>query len=85
MTLWPTDAKIVATDHQIGGGHYKDMAISPRTYNKANKLGWDEGNVVKYVSRWQEKNGLEDLMKARHYIDMLIEDEEARLKGEEKW
>jgi hypothetical protein len=63
--------------HQVGGDHYLGMAITPREYNVANGLSWDEGNVVKYVSRWRAKNGLQDLLKARHYLDMLIADAEA--------
>ena len=62
-----------ALDTQIGGTHYKDMAIQPLEYIVANKLSFCEGNVVKYVSRWRNKNGIEDLRKARQYIDMLIE------------
>jgi hypothetical protein len=67
-----------ATDIQVGGAHYKNMAIQPAVYNMANKLGFCEGNVVKYVSRWQVKNGIEDLKKARHYLDLLIEQEEEK-------
>lgn len=62
-----------ALSEQPGGSHYKDKAIQPVQYIHANGLGFCEGNVVKYVSRWREKNGLEDLLKARHYIDLLIE------------
>lgn len=58
---------------QEGGNHYKDMAIQPAEYIHANALGYFEGNVVKYVSRWRKKNGIEDLKKARHYVDLLIE------------
>lgn len=58
---------------QVGGGHYKDMAIQPVEFIHANGLGYFEGNVVKYVSRWRKKNGVADLEKARHYIDLLIE------------
>lgn len=61
---------------QIGGNHYKDMPIQPLDYIIANKLDFCEGNVVKYVSRWRQKNGVEDLKKARHYLDMLIAKEE---------
>ena len=63
-----------ALDKQEGGGHYKDMAIQPIEYTLANKLGFCEGNVVKYISRYKNKNGIEDLKKAKHYIDLLIED-----------
>jgi hypothetical protein len=58
---------------QVGGNHYKDMAIQPIEFIHANNLGYMEGNVVKYVSRWQSKNGLADLRKAKHYIELLIE------------
>lgn len=57
---------------QVGGSHYKDMAIQPLEFILANGLGFCEGNVVKYVSRWKEKGGVEDLKKAKHYIEVLI-------------
>tara|TARA_R110000796_G_scaffold176805_1_gene293688 strand:+ start:1696 stop:1953 length:258 start_codon:yes stop_codon:yes gene_type:complete len=69
-----------ATDVQVGGNHYKDMAIQPITFVLANNLGFCEGNVIKYVSRWGAKNGIEDLKKARHYLDLLIEKVEAECK-----
>lgn len=59
-------------DVQVGGGHYKDFAIQPIEYCMANKLDHCQSNVVKYVSRFRSKGGLEDLLKARHYIDILI-------------
>lgn len=59
-------------DVQHGGAHYKDMAIQPVEFIHANDLGFCEGAVVKYVSRHQAKGGLEDLKKARHFIDLLI-------------
>lgn len=58
---------------QVGGQHYKAKAIQPWDYIAANGLGFFEGNVVKYVSRWREKGGIEDLLKARHYLDKLLE------------
>lgn len=58
---------------QIGGSHYSNKAIQPIEYILANDLGFCEGNVVKYVTRYKEKNGLEDLQKAKHYIEFLIE------------
>ena len=64
-----------AKDIQVGGSHYKDMKIQPVEYIVANDLGYCEGNVVKYVSRWKSKGGVDDLRKARHYIDLLIEGE----------
>ena len=61
---------------QISGDHYKDMAIQPVEYINANKMPFMDGCVIKYVSRWRRKNGVEDLRKARHFIDMMIDLEE---------
>ena len=63
----------LANTKQVGGNHYKDQAIQPWDYIAANQLGYLEGNIVKYVSLWQIKGGLEDLKKAKHYLDKLIE------------
>jgi|GEM_PF-1005409 len=62
-----------ALDIQVGGDHYKSLAIQPVEYIHANKIGYFEGNVIKYVTRWRAKNGVKDLEKAKHYIDLLIE------------
>jgi hypothetical protein len=67
---------VSALDQQVGGSHYKNMVIQPVTYMMANGLGFMEGSVIKYVSRWRDKGGLEDLKKARHFLDLLIEHEE---------
>lgn len=58
---------------QVAGEHYKQMPIEPWDYIAANDLGFFEGNVVKYVTRWREKGDINDIRKARHYIDKLIE------------
>lgn len=58
---------------QVGGDHYKEKAIQPWDYIAANGLGYFEGNIVKYVTRWHQKGGIDDLRKARHYLDKLIE------------
>jgi len=63
-----------AKDYQVQGDHYSGKAIQPIEYIMANKLGFCEGNVVKYVSRWRNKGGLNDLLKAKHYIEFLIEE-----------
>lgn len=60
-------------DTQVAGGHYKGMVIQPVEYIQANGIGYLEGNVIKYISRWQSKGGVVDLEKAKHYIDMIIE------------
>ena len=59
--------------HQIGGNHYKNKAIQPWDYIVANDMGYLAGNIIKYVTRYKDKNGVEDLKKARHYLDKLIE------------
>jgi hypothetical protein len=61
---------------QVGGNHYKEMPIQPIEYIMKNNIGFMEGNAIKYISRWRSKGGVEDLKKARHYLDMLIEFEE---------
>lgn len=66
---------------QVGGNHYKDMAIQPVEYIHKNGIGYFEGCVIKYVSRWRKKNGVEDLKKARHFLDLLIEFEDAQRGG----
>jgi hypothetical protein len=62
-----------ANNHQVGGSHYTSKAVQPWDYIASNNLGYFEGNIVKYVSRWRDKGGIEDLRKARHYLDKLIE------------
>lgn len=58
---------------QVGGDHYKKNVIQPWDYISSNNLGYLEGNIIKYVTRWRDKNGREDLQKARHYLDKLLE------------
>jgi len=58
---------------QIGGDHYSKNNIQPIEYITANNLGFSEGNVIKYVTRYKYKNGLEDLKKALWYINYLID------------
>ena len=62
-----------ALEVQVGGDHYKSLRVQPVEYIHANGIGYFEGNVIKYVSRWRSKNGIKDLEKARHYIDLLIQ------------
>lgn len=62
-----------ASDTQIGGSHYKDLVIQPSEFIQKNGLNWCEGNVVKYVCRHRNKHGRQDLEKALHYIQLLIE------------
>lgn len=61
---------------QVGGDHYSKMKIQPIDFITANGIGYIEGNIIKYVCRYKSKNGVEDLKKAQHYLQMLIEQEE---------
>ena len=54
------------------------MTIQPVEFIERNNLGFCVGNIIKYVCRYKDKNGIEDLKKARHYIDLLIEIEESK-------
>ncbi len=58
---------------QIGGDHYKTMAIQPAEFCHRNGIGYMEGLAIKYLCRWKKKNGVEDLKKAVHCIQLLIE------------
>ena len=60
-------------DTQIGGNHYQ-LPIQPIDFITKNKLGFIEGNIIKYVVRHDKKNGLEDLEKAKHYLEMLMKE-----------
>ena len=62
-----------ALDTMVGGDHYKKGKIQSIEYIFANNLGYIEGCVVKYITRYEHKNGKEDLEKIKHYIDLLIE------------
>jgi hypothetical protein len=69
-----------ARESQVGGDHYKSKAIQPwdamqAWMSKEAFMGFLQGNVIKYVARWQEKGGYDDLRKARHYLDKMIETE----------
>ncbi len=64
---------MAASETQVGGSHYKDFEIQPAEFIHRNKIGFLEGNVIKYVCRHAAKNGRQDLEKARHYIGLLIE------------
>ena len=62
-----------ALDVQVGGNHYKDLPIQPIEYIHANGIPFAEGCIIKYVTRWRSKGGLDDLRKAQHFLHMLIE------------
>lgn len=60
-------------DKQEGGSHYQ-MPIQPVEFIVKNKIPYREANIIKYVVRYKNKNGVEDLKKAKHYLEMLIEE-----------
>lgn len=79
-TPWPTADELremnTEKPKQVGGDHYETMAIQPWEVIQRGDLDFWEGNVIKYVMRYRSKNGLEDLKKARHYLEYLIEREQ---------
>lgn len=60
---------------QVGGTHYENLAIDPFSYSDANHLDARQHSIIKYVTRFREKEGIKDLRKARSIIDQLIEEE----------
>lgn len=61
-----------ALKQQVGGDHYKKLKIQPVEYIQANKLGFIEGSVIKYVTRHKQKNGADDIKKAIHFLELLL-------------
>lgn len=62
-----------AGEIQVGGSHYKNRKIQPHEYSHANGLGWHEGEIIKYITRFRDKGGELDLRKLIHVADLLIE------------
>jgi hypothetical protein len=58
---------------QVGGNHYKNYKIQPVEFIIKNNIGFVEGNIIKYILRFKEKGGVQDLEKAKHYIELLID------------
>lgn len=73
VETWIASQPAAPLQEQVGGSHYKDMAIQPVQFIHANGLDYLAGNVIKYVCRHKTKNGVQDLLKARHYLDLLLE------------
>lgn len=73
-----SDAPSVELRGQVGGDHYAKCAIQPIDYIMANGLDYLQGNVIKYVTRYKDKNGVEDLEKAAHYLRIMIEREKQK-------
>ena len=71
----------MAMEKQVAGTHYKKLAIQPMEYSMKNNLNSCQHTIVKYVTRYKDKNGIEDLKKAIHCIEMLMEFEYGKSKG----
>lgn len=67
-----------ANKKQHGGDHYKKLKIEPWDFIVENNLPYLEGNIIKYVARWRSKGGVQDLLKAQHYLEKLLETERAK-------
>ena len=66
---------VSAKDVQVAGSHYKDMAIQPIEYITKNNLGYIQGNIIKYATRYPHKGqAVDDLRKIKHYCDLAIEE-----------
>ena len=63
---------------QVGGNHYKNYKIQPAEFIIKNNIGFCEGNIIKYILRFKEKGGVQDLEKAKHYIELLIDSTKSR-------
>jgi len=75
---WPQcleckDSYIKASEKQIGGDHYKSMAIEPSEFIERNNIRWCAGNAIKYICRHHIKGGKEDVEKAIHYLELLLQ------------
>jgi hypothetical protein len=73
-----------AKDKQVGGNHYQALAIQPAEFIHKNGIGFLAGNIIKYVCRYKQKGGIQDLEKAKHYVEMLIEFESVPERVAEK-
>lgn len=62
-----------ALNKQIGGDHYKQFKIQPAFFSYVNEIPYLEATAIKYLCRWRNKGGVQDLEKAKHFIDLLIE------------
>ena len=69
--------ELLASEQQVGGNHYKKFKIQPAEFCYYNNIPYLEATAIKYLCRWKDKGGIQDLEKAKHFIDLLIEFENA--------
>jgi len=67
-----SNLSVSALDKQIGGNHYSGFKIQPIEFIVKNKLSFIQGCIIKYICRFEKKNGIEDLEKIKHYCDLQI-------------
>jgi hypothetical protein len=67
-----------SSEKQVGGKHYLKYKIQPVEFIIKNNIGFVEGNIIKYVLRFKEKGGVQDLLKAKHYIELLIDSSKSK-------
>lgn len=68
-----SNLSISALDKQIGGNHYRGFKIQPIEFITKNKLSFIQGCIIKYICRFENKNGIQDLEKIKHYCDLQIQ------------
>lgn len=80
----------LASEYQVGGDHYRAKKVQPWTameawMSRAEFEGFLRGNVIKYIARYRDKDGLKDVYKAKHYLERLVEllEETQRLKDQD--
>ena len=73
MTEMYMEEEATALQKQVGGAHYAEMEIQPIEFITANDLSFLEGNIIKYVCRHKKKNGADDIKKAMHYCELLLQ------------
>ena len=78
-SLSKKETPMKASDKQVEGDHYKKLNIQPMQYCLANDLNYGQANAIKYITRYKDKNGIEDLKKAIHCIELLIQFEEGEM------
>lgn len=74
MSITREDILGPAKKKQVGGEHYRTMPIQPSEFIRKNGIGWYEGNAIKYICRYKQKNGVQDIDKAIHYLELLKEE-----------
>jgi hypothetical protein len=73
MTEMYMEEEVTALQKQVGGSHYAEMVIQPIEFITLNNLDFLQGNIIKYICRHKKKNGADDIKKAIHYCELLLQ------------